>query len=580
MYQIKCNNHPLLDLRDERLIVLNPRVQLEVNKVGGASFTIYKTHPFFDQMTPKSIFEIADEIGVIFRGRMTGDTLDFDNGKAVDLEGAMAFFNDSMVRPFTFPDDFLSKADYVEASENGNVVEYFLKWLIDNHNSQVQEWQQLKLGNVTVEDKNNYLTRSSTDYKSTWATLEEKLFNSSLGGYLCIRYEDDGNYIDYLSEFELTNTQAIEYGKNMLDLSNETNLSEVYSAIIPIGAEMDINTGENYEGDYVEIQETVRERLTLKYEDDKDINDDIVKSGDTLYSRKAVAAYGWKYAPTEITTWDDVTTVENLLDKGVAFFETGAFPTSTIEIRAVDLHFTDEQIRSFRIYRNVRAISKPHNLVDIYMLSKLDIPLMQPQNTEITVGKIQTSLTGANKHQETNTANRIESTEKNIAENRKNITIVSNQVVEQHTTIINDCEKIILSALERYVETSNYDEFKKTVESELLVLAGQISMNFTTTTEQIENVDGDLQSKFEQVYKHISFSENGISIGSGDSNITLEIDNDIISFKKNGQQFGWWDGLNFHTGNIVVKVKERAQFGNFAFIPRSDGSLMFAKVGD
>jgi hypothetical protein len=53
----------------------------------------------------------------------------------------------------------------------------------------------------------------------------------------------------------------------------------------------------------------------------------------------------------------------------------------------------------------------------------------------------------------------------------------------------------------------------------------------------------------------------------------------MISFKKNGQQFGWWDGTDFHTGNIIVDVDERAQFGDFAFIPRSDGSMSFLKVG-
>ena len=57
------------------------------------------------------------------------------------------------------------------------------------------------------------------------------------------------------------------------------------------------------------------------------------------------------------------------------------------------------------------------------------------------------------------------------------------------------------------------------------------------------------------------------------------LDNDMIRFTKNGQEFGWWDGVDFHTGNIVVEVNERAQFGNFAFIPRSNGSLDFLKVG-
>ena len=60
--------------------------------------------------------------------------------------------------------------------------------------------------------------------------------------------------------------------------------------------------------------------------------------------------------------------------------------------------------------------------------------------------------------------------------------------------------------------------------------------------------------------------------------MNLSLDNDLIIFKKNGQQFGWWDGVDFHTGNIVIDVTERAQFGNFAFVPRSNGSLSFMKV--
>lgn len=568
MYQITCDGYPLFDLRDERLIVTNPKAQLEVNKVGGGSFTIYKTHPFYEKMTPKSRFEISDEIGAIFRGRMTGDTCDFINGKAVDLEGAMAFFNDSIIRPFAFPDDFINDEEYIEASQNGNVVEFFLKWLIDQHNSQVEEFQQLKLGNVTVADPNNYITRSNVDYATTWSTIDQKLFNSELGGFLCIRYEADGNYIDYLSKFELTNTQKIEYGKNMLDLSNKTDLTETFSAIIPIGAEIE------------DEENTTKERLTIKSIADGDITDDIVKSGDMLYSKSAVAKYGFKFAPPEKTKFDDVAEVQNLLSKGVALFETGVLPTSTIEIVAVDLHFTDEQIRSFRIYRNVIVSSTPHNLVDTYMLSKLDLDLMQPQNTKITVGKVQLTLTGANKQQHVNVSNRIEIAEKDIAENRTNITEVNKQVFTQYTQIINDSEKIIMAALENYVETSDFEQFEETVEAQLVVLAGNIDMKFTTTTEQITNVDGDFQSKFEELYKYINFSGNGITIGSGDSAITLELDNGMIAFKKNGQQFGWWDGVDFHTGNIIVKVNERAQFGNFAYIPRSDGSLMFTKVGD
>ena len=115
--------------------------------------------------------------------------------------------------------------------------------------------------------------------------------------------------------------------------------------------------------------------------------------------------------------------------------------------------------------------------------------------------------------------------------------------------------------------------------TQLQILSDEILMNFTDTIETINNVSGDLQAEITERKKHISFSENGITIGAGENAITLELDNDMIRFKKNGVQFGWWDGVDFHTGNIVVEVNERAQFGNFAFVPRSDGSLMFLKVG-
>lgn len=166
-----------------------------------------------------------------------------------------------------------------------------------------------------------------------------------------------------------------------------------------------------------------------------------------------------------------------------------------------------------------------------------------------------------------------------IDDNIENVNSSIMEVIhEEHTDIIAESSAIILSALETYVKTSDYESFKTSVETQLSVMAGEISMNFTSTTEQIESVDNDLQTKFETVYKHIQFNEDGITISAGDNALALTLDNDMISFSKNGTQFGWWDGIDFHTGNIVVDVNERAQFGNFAFVPRSDGSLMFVKV--
>lgn len=153
------------------------------------------------------------------------------------------------------------------------------------------------------------------------------------------------------------------------------------------------------------------------------------------------------------------------------------------------------------------------------------------------------------------------------------------EIVEQTTSIARDTEKIIMTALESYVETSDYETFRQTVESEFKVMADRITMTFDQTTERIEEVDGEIKTMGEDLTKHFDFSVDGLVIKAGENAMQLVIDNDIIRFVKNGQEFGWWDGVDFHTGNIVVEVNERAQFGNFAFVPRSNGSLSFMKVG-
>ena len=364
MYRLTCDGLSLLDWRDDDLVLVDPKVKLEVNKVGEGSFTIYKNHPHYGSLKKlKSVFEVSDDNGVIFRGRATRDTVDFDHGMSVDLEGAMAYFNDSIVRPFDFPDDFQVKGDRVA---------FFLGWLIDNHNSQVQDFQKMKLGNVTVQDAS--FARSTYKHASTWDVLKEKLFDSSLGGYLCIRYEADGNYIDYLSEFTETNSQEIVFGENLLDLKCEAEASETCSAIIPLGAL----------------------ELTIENLADGNITDDIVKSGDTLYSKKAVESYGWIYAPISATTWDEVTDESKLLTSGVEYLTGNNLPLNAVEATAVDLHFTDEQVESLRIYRNVNVRSAPHEVAESIPLAKLEIELLNPQNTKITVGKTIRTLTERN----------------------------------------------------------------------------------------------------------------------------------------------------------------------------------------
>ncbi len=157
--------------------------------------------------------------------------------------------------------------------------------------------------------------------------------------------------------------------------------------------------------------------------------------------------------------------------------------------------------------------------------------------------------------------------------------VLRSEIREQSTSLTRDTEQIIMSALEEYQKTEDADKFRQTLEAELKLMADQISLNFEATSEQITTVNGELQTVLEDLQKHFDFNVNGLTIRAGSGEMQLVLDNDVIRFIKNGEEFGWWDGVDFFTGNIVVNVEERAQFGNFAFIPRSNGSLSFLKVG-
>ncbi len=549
MYQIKCDNYILYDPRDDRLQVNNPKCKLEVNTVGEASFSIYANHPFYNHIQKlRSVFEILEDGHAIFRGRATSDTKDFDNIKVVDIEGVGAFFNDSIVRPFTFPEDFLDDEGYIAASSaGGNVVEFLVSWLIDNHNAQVEEFQRFKLGKVTVSDTTNYISRSATDYASTWETLKSKLFDSGLGGFFCFRYEEDGNYIDYLQDFELTNVQHVKFGQNLLDLKTESDATASYSAVLPLGKkkkEIDENTDDEA-------------RLTIADLPDGDITEDIYKKGDLLISRSAKDAYGLIIAPPKDTTWDDVTLASNLQSKGSEYLTVTASKLSnTISITAVDLHFTDDEISAFRIYRYIEVESKPHGHNDRYRLTKLDIDILNPQNTKITLGDTKLSMTDINRGTKQSLEEKVNSVTKQTTSQGVDLSEVQNIVVNQSTSLVATCEEIILAAMENYVESSNYEAFRETVEAQMKILADEISLNFTTMTDQIENVNGDLQEKFNTITKYFTFDVDGLTIGQADNPYKVAIDNDRYSMQVNGVEVLWLDGEGkAHIPELEVTTK-------------------------
>lgn len=512
MYQLKYKDYILHDMRlaDEKLIIRDPSVKLAVSKAGEMSFTVDAEHPYLSNLRRMSgLVELLDGTFPIYRGRITTDTKDFYGAHKIETEGIMAALNDSIIKPFSFPEDFKDDDDYKAAAASGNVVDFFFRWILAQHNSQVSTEQQIKPGVCTVTDSNNYITRSASEYATAMSTISDKLIKSALGGYLLIRYEDDGNYLDYYAALPLTNTQSVEFAENLLDLSSETDGTNIYTAILPEG----------------------KDGLTIEALSDGDLTDDLVKSGLTIYSKSGMATYG---CITRHIKWDDVTVAANLQAKAkAALADNGLSMPETITCKAVDLGWQDG-IQHFRVGRMTALFSTPHGYSASYPLMELAPDILDPGNTQITLGATQQTYTGAQIDAKRETDKRIESTRQEISER---VDESSSQVIQathqQITDLQQNVNSIILSALENYVETGDFDSYKEEVSTKLSVLTDQLSIDITKVTERIDKVDGDLQSKYSEITKAFRFTSDGLIIGETGNEILLRLDNDVLQFVRN-----------------------------------------------
>ena len=355
MYEVYVDGHLLYSDNIENLKIFNTKITLEVNKTGSFSFTIWPNHPYYNLIYKlKSIVTVYQDDYVYFRGRVLDDDLGFHNEKNIKCEGELAFFLDSLIRPY----------------EYSGSIEGFLSMLIDTHNSQVEEEKHFKLGKVTVTDPNNTIVRSSIDSASTWKVIEDKLIKL-LGGYISARHEDDVVYIDYLKDFKLISSQKVEFAKNLLDMKRVRKGSTIATALVPYGAKLKDSEGNDTDA-----------RLTIE-----SVNDGL----DYIYDEDAGALYGGKIFTTH--TWDDVTVAGNLLTKAKEYLASLTADAETIELSAADLAAMNKDVTSFHLGTYVPVTSKPHGVDQNFLVSKISIDILKPASNKLTLGGVIQSFT-------------------------------------------------------------------------------------------------------------------------------------------------------------------------------------------
>lgn len=381
---------------DPQALVLSPKLTREVSKGGSLVFTMTRDHAQYDMLQKLStVVQVRRDGKEIWRGRVLKHEADFYNRRVVYCEGALSYFNDSSITHFNYK----------------GTLRQFLQHLIDAHNDQVKSKMKCfqlgtvtaALGNLVVQfgDADQYGV--GEDYGKVWDILD-KLVLKVFGGYFYCGFDAATgynvlNYCDQAVEAKRQTAQKIEYGRNLLNLSETTDATDLYTRIYPIGNKHTVDTSKWY---YKLMwwrdpsKDKHEERWGIMEADAATVAQYLPASG---YSYNLEE--GWIQNDTAVQKFGIITRIVELdTDSANDTFAAGvqalqqnyAMKTSYV-IRAVDLVDAgyDTDRLDFSMYSHI--ISKPHSVDAVMLCTKLVEPLEKPAQKEFTFGMTRRTLT-------------------------------------------------------------------------------------------------------------------------------------------------------------------------------------------
>ena len=521
----------------------------ELNKSSSFTFAIPITNPRYkDVKEMSSIVEVYRKNELIFRGRVLSARVNFKNDLNCVCESELAYLNDSIQRPFSFP-----------VNENEATPADYFRFLIERHNEQVEEYQRFEVGEITVQDANDYIARSDREYSSTWALVEDGLIKS-FGGFLWLRYVDGVKYIDYLEDFNILSNQPIELALNLLDISTYSNAEGVCSAVIPLGAKL----------------ENSEERLTIASLEDEE-TDDICKLGDVIYSKKAVQMYGWILQPV---IFDDVTLALNLKNKGIEKLGQQRALPSTITITAADLSGAGYDVNGFNIGRYVEIESDlheiSHNLNPNYLIKKINIKLFHPANNKIQVGSTSYSFLVQSSSSQKETFTQLEKDiRESLAGEHANLT---NELKQYTNSLVSQSGDEIKSYVESGFTTKDETaEIVKSVSTEITQNSEQIEIRFEAQSKNLEDLEAGTDIRFQEINSFIRLKDGKIYLGIEGDEIQLVQSNNKVAFVDvgTGLEVAYIANSRFYTPSLTVT--DEMDWGGYRIT--STNGLVFKWVG-
>lgn len=381
MFSVYANGQLIYFPLEEDLVINSPKLNLEMGKAGSFQFGLPPTHRYYNLLQNlKTIITVEYDGVEIFRGRVLTMNRGFNNIRQVVCEGDLAYLVDSVQKGVKY---------------KGGTHALF-RQIIANHNSRVEDSKKFTVGNITVLDKDVIISGSSdtiTKYETTKFDYEQIVLNSIVddwmttydyiqdtiieycGGYLRTRRVGDTTYIDLLKDYGQTSIQKIEFGTNLIDLSEEVKSEDLYTVLIPLGE------------DNLTIS-----KLKEVHEVREGPSGDLIyyTSGDEIIDVRGVAQYG-RIVKTH--TFDSVNNVETLVENGFDLLRNHENMPITFTIKAVDMHMVDGSNGAIYVGDKVYLNSIPHSLTQYLTCTKIEYDMNNPANNTYTFGNPKQTMT-------------------------------------------------------------------------------------------------------------------------------------------------------------------------------------------
>lgn len=365
---------------EEGLTIHTPKLTLEMGKAGSFQFGMPPTNRYYDSLRQlRTIITVEYDDVEIFRGRVLTINRGFNKIRDIYCEGDLAYLVDSV-----------QKGEKYE----GTTHELFRK-IIQNHNSRVEASKQFVVGNIEIENREIIITGQDEDIQSEeddnsdrrksfdwykqiaingmvdeWSTSFDYIQNSIIdycGGYLKTRRVGNTTYIDLVQDYSGTSIQKIEFGTNLIDLTEEVKAEDVYTVLIPLGDE----------------------NLTISKLDDFD-ESRLSKVGDELRDKTAISLYG-RIVKTHV--FDNVNKAETLLSNARRLLDSHENMPITFTVKAVDMHMVDGSAGAIYVGDRVYVNSLPHDIRQYLTCTKIEYDFDNHANDTYTFGNPKQTMT-------------------------------------------------------------------------------------------------------------------------------------------------------------------------------------------